>query len=119
MKKLIGVVCAVFLILFLNGPAFANELPIEEIADQGMQAMPEGETAAGEDTPLSESETPAAMEDAEIANAGESSLSVWTAASSQASIQPTGQPSHIDTVKVDLSVDSDGQTFMPLKDASE
>jgi len=116
MKKLIGVFTAVFFVLFLNGSVFASELPIEEITDQGMQAAPDSSMTLGEEATASESQTPSDLEGAAIPEGAEAPLTVWGSSENQASTGPTGQTSPIDSVKVDLSVDADGQTFMPLNE---
>ena len=113
MKKLIGVVSAVFLVLFLTGPAFANELSLEDIVEQEMQTAPEGEISAEEEAFAPEIPTPTTMEDAEIPQGEESPFSILSSGDNQA---PAIVTSHIDTVKVDLSVDVDGQTYMPVAD---
>ena len=113
MKKLSGVFTAVFFVLFLNGPAFASELPLEETVEQGMQATPEGEVTAVEQTPLTESQIPSDLTEADISVGAETPLAVWSSRDTE-SVPVT--PSHIDNVKVDLSVDDDGQTFMPASE---
>ena len=112
MKKLIGVFSAVFFVLFLTGPAFASELPLEETIEHGMQAIPEGEATAGEETSVLDSQITSELTDAEISVGGEAPFAVWSSRDIEAPAEQS-MPSRIDSVKVDLSVDDDGQTFMP------
>ncbi|MDH5763000.1 MAG: hypothetical protein OEZ51_08465 [Nitrospinota bacterium] len=112
MKKLIGVLSAVFFILAVTGPAFANEFPLQEAIEQETLAIPEGEEVLGEETATSESQGSSDIANAEIPAGAEATLAVWGSRDNETPAAPA-TPSHIDTVKVDLSVDDDGQTFMP------
>lgn len=106
MKKLIGVVSAVFFVLLVYGSAFAVEMPLEETIEQETQAPSEAQIPAGE-------------EGAAIPDGAEAPLAVWGTADS---LSPGGELSSsqsIDTVKVDLSADEDGKSFMPENDNLE
>jgi hypothetical protein len=112
MKKLIGVVSAVFFVLLLTGPAFASDLPMEETIEQEMQAIPEDEATVSEEDSVFDSQITSELADAEISVGGEAPLAVWSSRDIEAPAEQS-TPSRIDSVKVDLSVDDDGQTFMP------
>ena len=108
---------AVLLILFVNGSVFAAEQPFEETVEdtieQGFEVAPEGEIVTDEETSSVEAQVSSEFTGAEIPVGGEAPLAVWGGRDTEASTEPA-QPSHIDSVKVDLSVDEDGQTYMPI-----